>query len=173
MGPGFEGVVVVRPVPATIYGMSTDRERLAASIDAACERTPSLPSNVPATDAARSYMVHRLAEVLAIWEAHDVHPLGVVVSCSRDLAAKVMPLHNVSGVPVEINPLSQREAYGYGANTFTMEIDADDPATVWVRPSVGIAYDGPVDPEIFATRWVLQEVDGMDDTDAEEASRRL
>lgn len=154
--------------------MATDRERLAASIDLACTRTPSLPDPVPATGAASVYVKHRVAEVLAIWEEHGLHPLGVVISASATLVAKLGSISRISGVPVEVYAMPA--FYSSPANeaeTFSIDIDADDPAAIWVRPSVGIAYDGPVDPVVFATRWVLQEIDGMDDGDAEAASRSL
>jgi hypothetical protein len=117
---------------------------------------------------------HRIAEVLAIWEEHGLHPLGVVVSASATLGAKLGSVTRVAGVPVHVFPMPAfYSSPALEAETFSLDIDADDPAAVWVRPSVGIAYDGPVDPNVFATRWVLQEIDGMDDGDAEAAARSL
>ena len=152
--------------------MSNDpRAQLADAITLEAERVPALPDDVPATGAEGVYVRCRVAELAAIWRCHGIDPVSALVVCSPELASLLGHIGSVDGIVVSVLPDSSSQ--DDDAGSFTVDFDADHPAAVWVRPALGIAFPGPVDAGRLATRWVLQEHDGMSAGDAERSSLRL
>lgn len=151
---------------------SPSRDEIALAIDKATARCPSMPEGLPETGAERSYVVARVRELVAIWRAAGIEPVEASITCSLAIAATIGSLEPIDGLPVSV----AGDPYGSDnteAGTFWVDLDADHPASVWVRPARGFAFATPVDPAYFATRWVLEETDGMRPSDASRAADSL
>ena len=162
-----------------LLGVSDLRQQIARDIAADAARTPSIPESFGPAPAERTYVTHRLRELFAIWRSHGLEPDSVTVTANQALLDAVGPLSSFDSVPVYLYP---EHDYSDEASdsvddpsrgTFVVDIDAFHPASAFVPLAVGIAYPYPVDPAHLATRWVLQELDGMAPSDAELASVRL
>lgn len=57
--------------------------------------------------------------------------------------------------------------------TFSLEFYANHPASTWVSPALGITYNKSVDVSRYNTRWVLQEIDGVEPEIAEQIAEFL
>ena len=175
----------------TVRDMGVDREKVAGEVNALTLRVPVLPDDLPVSDAELSYVVARVRELIGIWRTAGIEPVRVSISAERDLllrlrvpAAEIVTgaypyedpgfvLPDVDGVPVSAYSNPALYAGSLGSDSFVVEIDASSPVAVWLRPALGLAFPGRVDPGMFATRWVLQEVDGMDPGDAQPTAELL
>lgn len=162
-----------RFVASTMVGMtSPTREEIALAIDTATGRCPLIPDSLPDTGAELAYVVARVRELIVIWRTNGLEPVHAAITCSLAIAATIGSIDAVDGVPVSVIG----DPYGADnteAGTFWVDIDADHPASIWVRPARGFAFATPVDPSYLATRWVLEETDGMSPSDASRAADSL
>ena len=155
----------------TIRGMRSHREAIAAAIDADVLRTPAVPAGLPDSGAERDYVVARVRELFSIYRSHGVEPVSAFVSCAPSLADAIGSLTSVDGLDVTV--FADPNGSDVEAGTFSVDVDADHPAAVFVRPAVGVAFSGPVTEAALHTRWVLQEIDGMAADDAARAADLL
>jgi hypothetical protein len=153
--------------------MTVSREEVAAEIDAANRRCPTRPSDVPETGAETFYLRARLAEVVKAYRDNGIKGAMVNVSCPASLLPVLREVTSVEGIPVCVEPFYPGEFEEKGAAAYLVSVDAIHPATVWVRPALGFAFPGPVSESYWTTRWVLQEVDGVDGGTASEIAERL
>ena len=151
-------------------------EEIADQIRLDSEQVPALPTAFTSDPAYLDYLTSRIAEVRGFYRRAGLEPEYLAVTASTDLIAHFSSLRDYDGIAIDyvVNPLADAlSADGLDGGTFTMEFSAFHPASTWIRPILGIAYATPVSPELYATRWTLQEIDGMEPEDASRAADLL
>lgn len=154
--------------------MMSLNEKIADAIATACAAVPTLTSTP--TPTYLDYLTTRIDEVVSFWRSQGLEPEHVTIMGGSALLALFSSLSSYQGLSIDyvVNPLADHLSVdGLDEGTFTLDFTAFHPASTWIRPALGIAYPGAVDPVIHATRWVLQEIDGMDPDDAARASEVL
>ncbi len=157
----------------TVDNMSnTERFRIADAINDATIRVPRLPTGIPDTAAEFVYVRSRVSELLELWGSHGIQVLGVQLCASKELLDAVSGLEEVDGVVLH-KYLDDFAGAETARGAFLCEPQALHPATVLLRPALGLAYSGPVSPAVYEIRWVLQEHDRLGPDEAQDIAERI
>ena len=152
-------------------------DEIASNIEKAALAVPALPREILSSDLPYlPYLKARIEELREFWRAQGIEPEHATVMGASALMKHFSSLRDFDGISIDyvVNPVADfMSSDGLGEGTFTVEFSAMHPASTWIRPALGIAYPGPVSTEVFATRWTLQEIDGMDSGDAARAADLL
>lgn len=152
-------------------------DEIAANIEKAAMAVPVIPESFSESDAPYlPYLKARIEELREIWRSQGMEPEHASILGASELLKYFSSLKELDGITIDYipNPLSDfLSDGGVDEGTFTVEFSAFHPASSWVKPALGIAYPGAVSPEVFATRWTLQEIDGMESGDAARAAGLL
>lgn len=139
-----------------------------------CSRVSKLPSNHNPT--YLDYLKTRIDEVISIWREQRLEPEYLTVLAASALIKEFSSLTSYQGIPIDyvVNPLStvlSKDSLDEG--TFMLDFTANHPASTWIKPALGIAYCSKVEETTHHTRWVLQEIDGIDPDQAQEIAKEI
>ncbi len=149
-------------------------EEIASKIRLEVARCPALPLAINPT--YLDYLTTRIDEVVEIWRWAGVEPEYLSVLAAEGLLIHFRELKEYNGIAIDYvaNPLANIISKdGLDEGTFSLEFYANHPASTWVSPALGIAYNKLVEVSRYNTRWVLQEIDGVEPEIAEQIAEFL
>jgi len=147
---------------------------IAVTVGISCRKVSTLPSKDKPT--YLDYLKTRIDEVISIWRKEGLEPEYLTVLAASALIKEFSILYSHQGIPIDyvINPLATMLSIdSFDEGTFTLEFTANHPASTWIKPALGIAYSSKVDYTTHHTRWILQEIDGIDPDIAQTIAEKI
>ena len=143
------------------------KAELADRIEEILNKQPNYPTLDTNQTFVENCLVSRLLEVISIYRSFDIEPSRFVVTCTSHDLKRWSNIVECGGIPVLFLSENGEEDHG----TFSIMVDADHPMAIWIRESLGIAYENPVAEAEWETRWVFQMKDGMSASEAKNSAR--
>jgi len=124
----------------------------------------------PSQSGERAWLQARVTQLIELYASEGVEIAMVTLLAPHSLLVKfgITDGSKELGVPIWIDPTDS-----LAVDCFLLSIQVKLPGLSMIRPVLGLAFPGLIGKSQLETRWVLQEIDGMDADVADRAARHL
>ena len=141
----------------------------AAEIDAIFKSVPHMPNPIEGETYAVTCAKSRIREIIAVIDELDWSFSYVGIFTDQRTFSLLEELTEYMGIEIATQVIYKDDSCG----TFTVNIDSDSNVWTLTRPPLGIIYEAPVSLSLWETRWIFQEIDGMDPKTALQSAKAL